>query len=290
MRAGPLSTNEVIAALNRYFVPVVSSNYETGDTGAAPPAEKAERRRIYDDFFARKLGVGDVHVYILRPDRSSLCGLDIGSALTQGKLAAFLEGVRSELNIPAGPPAFPPHPASAAPPAPADAMIFHLVARAGGQGSWHEFPSENWIVLPRAAWSLLLPPEPVVALHDSWRVPDAVADKLLAWFYPQTEEISLIPRSRIDQRELRMTVTAVQNGVARARIDGSLKLMHSFYPHKPHDDFVNAQLLGFMDFVPREGRIQRLRLITRKATYVDSDFEVTLRSVSRETLDAQSGQ
>jgi hypothetical protein len=287
LRAGPLSTNEVIETLNRYFVPVTSSNFETGDQGQAPRAEKVERQRIYGDFIAKKLGVGDVHVYILRSDGSSLRGLDIGSALTAGKLAEFLEDVRKELNNPAGPPAFPPHPASSAPSAPDDAMVFHLVARANAGGSWHEFPSENWIVLSRAEWSALLPPEPVVAPRNSWTVPRAVSDKLLAWFYPQTEEISEIPRSRIDESNLRMTVTTVQNGVARARIEGSLKLMHSFYPHKPHDDFVNAQLQGFMDFLPREGRIQRLRLITQKATYVDESFGVALRSVSRETLDAQ---
>ena len=46
---------------------------------------------------------------------------------------------------------------------------------------------------------------------------------------------------------------------------------------------MNATLVGFMDFVPAEGRIQRLRLITEKAMYVDQDFSAALRSVSRET-------
>ncbi len=277
----------MIGELNRFFVPVTSSNYDTGDAGQAPPAEKAERQRLYHDFLVKKLGVGDVHVYVMRPDGSSLRGLDIGNALAEGKLFAFLEDVRKELNPPAGTPSFPPHPASAAPSAPADSMILYLVARADAHGAWHEFPSENWIVLSADEWKQFLPPEPKVNLHDTWQVPRAASDKLLTWFLPQTEEISLVSRSRIDQGDLHMTITAVQNGVARARIEGPLKMMHTFYPHKPANDLVSAKIVGYMDFVPGEGRIQRLRLITEKATYVDQDFNAALRSVSRETLDAQ---
>ena len=289
MRAGPLSTNEVIETLNRYFVPVASSNYDTDDTGSAPRAEKVERQRIYGDFLRQKLGAGDVHVYIVRPDGTSLRGIDIGNALVEGKLAAFLEDVRKELRTPAGPPAFPPHPASVAPPAAPDALVFHLVARSDnvGRGGWHAFPSENWIVLSHAEWTGLLPPEPVVDRNNVWKASSAVAAKLMSGFYPQTEELTPGPRSRVDQAELRMTVTTLQNGVARARIEGSVKLMHSFYPMKPHDDFAESKVIGFMDFLPREGRIQRLRLVTEQAEYVDHPFTVTLRSVSQETLDSQ---
>jgi hypothetical protein len=287
LRAGPLSNSQVIGILNHYFVPVVSSNYDTGGQGSASPAEKKERQRIYLDFYEKKLGIGDVHVYILRPDLTSFRGLDIGTANTEGKLEAFLDGVRQELRIPAGDPAFPPRVWDSAPDAPADSMVFHLVSRGEHQGSWREFPSENWLVFSHQEWSGLLPPEPAVERHSTWQVPREVCDKLLAWFYPQTEEISEIPRSRIDEANLRMTVIEVENGVARARIDGSLKLMHSFYPHKPHEDFVTSKLMGFMDFVPKEGRIQRLRLITQNAVYVDEDFSVALRSVSRETIEAQ---
>jgi hypothetical protein len=287
LRAGPLSNSEVIETLNRYFVPVVSSNSETAPEGSAPPGEKSERKRIYLDFGTKNLGIGDVHVYILRPDLSSMCGLDIGSATAEGKLAAFLEAVRKQLQIPAGPPAFPPRVWSSAPAAPDDSMVFHLVARGERRGSWREFPSENWIVLSRSEWRALLPPSPDVAEHASWTIPRAVSDKLLTWFYPQTEEDSQKPRSRIDEGDLRMTVITLKDGVARARIDGSLKLSHSFYPGKPHEDLVNAQVIGFMDFVPSKDRIQRLRLITQKGTYIEEPFGAALRSVSRETLEAQ---
>lgn len=287
MRAGPLSTSEAINALNRYFVPVASSNYEIGPEGQAPPAEKAERGRIYHDFYEKKLGIGDVHVYILRPDLTSFGGMDIGSALGEGKLAGFLEDVRKQLQIPAGPPAFAPHNGSNPPAAPDDAMVFHLVTRGEGHGAWREFPSENWIVLQHAEWSALLPPEPSVSANTAWTVPRAVSDKLLAWFYPQTEVVSELPQTRLDQDDLRITVTTIHDGVARARIEGTLQLVHAFYPKTPHRDVMNARLLGFMDFVPAEGRIQRLRIVSDKATYGASPFDGALRSVSRETLEAR---
>jgi len=285
LRAGPLSNNEVINLLNRYYVPVASSNFATDPNGPAPDAEKKEHRRIYLDFYNRKLGVGDVHVYILRPDLTSLGGLDIGSALQQGKLAKYLEDVRTQLGTPAGDPAFPPHAWSTAPDAPADSMVFHLVARRSRYGTWHEFPSENWIVLGNADWRALLPPETPSA-GGSWQVPQAVTDKLLTWFLPQAEEVSWDSRSRIDEANLRMTVTRLENGLARARITGSVRLLHSMYPHRAHDDFSTAQLNGFMDFAVAEGRIQRLRIVAEKAVYMDEPFEAALASVSRETLDA----
>lgn len=271
----------MIEELNRYFVPVTSSN-----DGPAPPAEKAERQRIYEDFIARKLGSGTVHVYILRPDSSSLRGLDIVSVLTPGKLVAFLDDVRRELRTLAGPPAFVPHMASIPPPVSADSMVFHLVARGSPHNSWdYGIPSENWVVLNHTELSALLPPEPIVRRGSSWTVESRVADILLMWFYPQVEDPSQLNRSTIVYSHLHMTVTTIQNGAARARIEGRLKLSHPFYPNRL-DDFVSAQLIGFMDFVPREGRIQRLRLITKEATYKDYPLDVALRSVSHETLDA----
>jgi hypothetical protein len=277
----------VIAELNRYFVPVTSSNSETGDGGAASPAEKAERQRIYGDFAAKNLGTGAVHIYVLRPDGSGLRGADGLVAFPPGKLLAFLEGVRRELKTPEGPPAFPPHPASP-PPVPADSMVFHLVARGSPHNSWDRLPSENWIVLNHTEWGALLPPEPTVARRSSWTVSRRVSDILLAWFYPQIEEASQVPRGRIDNSDLRMVVTTIQNGVARARIEGWVKIrIPPVHKGKGEDTFASAPLIGFMDFGPSEDRIQRLGLITKDATYLGYPFDVALRSVSRETLDAR---
>ena len=58
MRAGPLSNPQVIELLNKYFVPVTSAN----------ELQDGDRYRIYHEFAAKKLGIGDVFVYVCAPD------------------------------------------------------------------------------------------------------------------------------------------------------------------------------------------------------------------------------
>ena len=285
MRAGPLSNPKIIDQLNRYFVPVTSSNEEADNGGTGPPAEKAERQRIYLDFYAKKLPLGDVNVYIVGPDGSSVAGLDIGSAMDADKMSAFLTRVVTQLRTVPGPPAVMPHPQSAAPASAADALILHLVSRSLAGGSWHEFPAENWIVLSRAEWTQLLPGE-APALKTSWEVPRPVAVKMAEWIYPQNEEKTQVNRSRVDVASFRMTVVTVENGLARARIDGKVRLKHTFYPGGNAEDFADSELLGFVDFDMSKRTIQRLRLATNKAIYAGIEFRASLVSMSRETLDA----
>jgi hypothetical protein len=266
-------------------VPVTSSNEEADEGGTGPPAERAERKRIYLDFYAKKLGIGDVHVYILAPDVSSIGGLDINSANDPEKMAALLTKVVAQLHTEPGPPAVKPHPQSAAPASAADSMILHLVSRSLAGGSWHEFPAENWIVLDRAEWGQLLPGD-TVGLNASWELPRPVAVKLAEWVYPQNEEKTQANRSRVDGATFEMTVVTIQNGVARARIDGRVRLKHSFYPGGGAEDYADSELVGFMDFGVAQRRIQRLRMVTTKAIYAGGEFQASLASMSRETLDA----
>ena len=266
-------------------MPVTSSNEETDEGGIAPPAEKGERRRIYLDFYGKKLPLGDVHVYIVGPDGSSVAGLDINSAADAVKMAAFLTHVSEQLHTEPGPPAVKPHPQSVAPSSPADSLILHLVSRSLAGGSWHEFPSENWIVLTRDEWGQLLPAGPAAA-NASWELPRPVAVKLAEWVYPQNEEKTQVNRSRVDLAAFRVTVVALEGGLARARIDGKVRLRHTFYPGGQNDDYADSELLGFVDFDVAQRRIQRLRLATAKATYAGIGFRASLVSMSRETLDA----
>ena len=62
--------------------------------------------------------------------------------------------------------------------------------------------------------------------------------------------------------------------------------MHSFYPGGKSEDIAVSILSGYMDFNVAEHRIQRLRLVTDKASYGASPFLTSLVSMSRETLDA----
>jgi hypothetical protein len=241
--------------------------------------------RIYADFLNRKLGAGDVHVYILKSDASSLAGLDPGSAADPPTLERFLTGVIHQLGTVPGAPLVKPQPQSVPPVSPPGNLVAHLVSRTFAAGPWHEFPSENWIVLSRQEWLQLLPASGA-RVDDSWQLDPALTRKLLSHFYPQTEETSNTDRSRIDEASLRLTITAMSADVARARFDGKLRMKHAFYPGKDHEDYVDATLTGFLDCNPTERRIQRLRLVTTHATYAGVKFGAALNSVSAETLEA----
>jgi hypothetical protein len=229
--------------------------------------------------------LGDVNVYIVGPDRTSVAGLDSNSANDSEKMAALLTRVVTQLHTEPGLPAVKPHAQSAAPASAADAMVLHLVSRSLAGGSWHEFPAENWIVLSRDEWTQLLPGE-ALTLKTSWEVPPPVAVKLAEWIYPQNEEKTQVNRSRVDVATFRLTAVTVGNGLARARIDGKVRLKHSFYPGGGAEDYADSELVGFVDFDMAKRTVQRLRLVTNKAIYAGTEFRASLVSMSRETLDA----
>jgi hypothetical protein len=286
LRAGSLSDPKVIDILNKYFVPVTSKNEEAAEeNGSGPPEEKRERQRIYLEFYGKKLGIGDVHVYIVAPDKSAVASLSVVDAQEPGKMIPFLEGIVAKLHVPPGAPAIRPHPTSRPPVVTGDSLVIHLVSRALAGGSWHEFPAENWIVLSRTEWNQLLPAEPV-PLKSSWAVPQSVAGRLAEWVYPQNEEKTGKNRSRVDVAEFRMTAVAVQGSLVRARIQGKIRLLHSFAPGGGSQDFAVSELNGYMDFDIAQHRIQRLRIVTTKADHNGTPFATSLVSMSKETLDA----
>jgi len=279
MRAGPLSDSKAIDLLNRYFVPVTMANEAADPSG--------ERGRIIGEFAEKKMGIGDVHVYVIGPDRAAIGGLDIGSALDNGKHLAFLSGIVDRLHTTPGAPAFAPHPQSAPPRVEPGAPAIHLVSRKlTDNKTWNEFPSENWLMLSREEWDRILPPAGA-ALHATWQIPQPVAVKLAEWIYPQTEETHAANRSRVELADFRLTLVALDGSLGRARIDAQVRLTHSFYPGRPSNETASSQLAGFADFDVTERRVQRLRIVTRKAEYQGLPFGCSLVSVSRETIEAQ---
>jgi hypothetical protein len=281
MRAGPLSNPKVIELLNRYFVPVTSPNEEAGDVGRIPE-ERSERKRIYLEFLNRKLPVGEVHVYLMDPDAHAIEGVDISHAAQSDYLIAALERTAAKLKTAAGPPVIQPAPRSVPPPHEADSMVFHLVARGSHEGDWRQFPAENWIVLSAAEWTALLPPAGA-GTGTVWNIDPKLASRLLMNFYPQTEETTSADRNRIDRLSLEMKILSVHNGEARVRIDGAIRMKHSFAPHRPDDNYVEAKVVGFMDFSPTARRIDVFRLVTTEATYGNEaereSFGAALRSI-----------
>jgi len=285
LRAGPLSNPKVIEILNRSFVPVYASNEDyVGAEGKAPPAEKAERHRIYGTFISQRLGAGDVHIYVVTGDGQPVEGIGVSKASEGDNLLVFLRNIEARLQIRPGSPAVQPRPLSAPPAAAADAMVFHTVARGANRGSWREFPGENWTVLDRPEWAGLLPPSPPKP-GDRWDADPAAARKLLTNFYPQTEEVNDQDRNRIEECTLSMRAFANTEGAVRVRIEGTVKMARRFYPMKGEYTPVSATVVGFMDIAGDNSRIRRFNLTTADAVFGREAFSVAQRYLPPEGLD-----
>jgi hypothetical protein len=142
-------------------------------------------------------------------------------------------------------------------------------------GSWGAYPVEDWIVLGKADWSRLLP-KGAIATGSTWEPDRDVTARILRHFYPSTENNDLA-KNRIDRQELKATVVWVKGPRARARLEGRLRMKHPFY-HRDDDNFVEASLLGFLDF-EAGGRLVDLQLITTEATYGRIRFGIAVRAV-----------
>jgi hypothetical protein len=277
MRAGPLSNSKVIELLNRYFVPVYAVNEDYELKGSAAAEEKAERARIFKEGYARHWSVGSVHVYVLRPDGHLFDTLHVAQAARPENLIALLEKAVTELKPASGQPIVPPAPQSQQPQCEKDSLPLHLVARSlDGRGAWGEFPVEDWIVLSRAEVEQLLAPKTFLT-GTTWTLDREVATKLLTHFYPATENND-VSKNKFERQSLKATVVSINEGVARARLEGDMKMEHWFY-HKPDGKFVEATVVGFVDFHPAKKEIGSLRLVTDEATYGGGKFAIGLRSL-----------
>src|SRR6516225_3136610 len=99
MRAGPLSSPEVIDLLNSAFVPVFAVNEDYGDAGPAPEPEKAEYRRIYSEALQAKLSAGTVHAYVLEGDGHPIDSLHVADAARTDRLVSMLKRVIRERKL-----------------------------------------------------------------------------------------------------------------------------------------------------------------------------------------------
>jgi hypothetical protein len=240
-----------------------------------------------------KLSAGTVHAYITAPDGHCIDSQHVATAAKVDQLTAMLERTVEKLKTPEGKPLVIPTTQSKAPKADADALVLHLTSRhltrkgddyvparktlgETKSAGWGAFAQENWIVLKRDEWTKLLPAANVIA-GVSWDMDKEVAARILTYFYPSTENND-VSKNRIDQQALKATVLSVKDGLVRARIDGSLKMKHPFYPGRPDDNFVEATVVGFIDFEPGK-KVRALQLVTDKATYGRTVFGVAVRSL-----------
>jgi hypothetical protein len=276
MRAGPLSSPKVIELLNSAFVPVFAVNEDYRDEGTAPDEDKAEYRRIYHEALDAKLSAGTVHAYIVDASGHPIDSLHVADAAQPDRLVALLERVIRDRKIVKGPTLVPPRPLSAVPACAPDSLILHLTARGHGN-SWDGFPSEDWIVLtPKQSAGLL--PADMPEVGHGWDVRQDVATEILTHFYPQTENNN-VSTHRFERCKLRGTIELVKDGIAHAWIEGEVRMSHSFYPGRADGNVVQADIVGYIDFEPRAGRVRRIRLATEGATYGTGKLDVAVRSV-----------
>jgi hypothetical protein len=295
MRAGPLSNSRVVELLNAHFVPVYLSNEDCARDGPAPAAEKAEKQRIFREAGQAKLSTGTVHVYILTPDGHPVDSLHVARASRVETLLDCLERAIARFKVEAGPTLVKPAPQSRPARKEADALLLHVTTRhlrrkgaafvplgdeaRRGQSQnagWGAEPGEDWVELPRAEWARLLGPAKVEA-GTSWEPDAKVVAKVLTHFYPPTENND-VAKNRIQEQALKATVLSVQDGVARVRLDGRLKMKHPFY-HRDDDNVVTAALVGYLEYEPARGALRTLQLVTDGATYGKGAFGAAARAL-----------
>jgi hypothetical protein len=288
MRAGPLSRTDVSETLNKFFVPVYTSNEDyrederTGQPAAVPAEERAAYEKIYHAALAAKLSTGTVHAYVLTPDGKPIDSLHVAEAASGDNLIRMLRRAVDRLQTPAGEALVQPRVQSSAPDKPSDdAMVLHLTSRADGtnpsDNSWNAYPSEDWIVLTKGDQAQLLPAVAKVSPGVNWEVNRGVATRILTHFYPQTENND-VGKNRIDHVRLTGTVVSVNDGVALARLDGDLRMCHPFY-HKQTEDIVEAKVVGYVEFDTASRAVKTFKLVTDKATYMKRGFDAGVEDV-----------
>jgi len=288
LRASAFSNDRVIGLLNGCYVPAYVASADYAPDGRAPAEEKAVLGRIRRRAAEAGLGDSSNFTWILNADGTPLAALDACHALADGLLGLLEEQVQ----VGEGKPLIAPALQSRPPAHESDDLVLHLTCRyLERQGAEYVLPkielgrstnyfsrgcpAENWLVWPRSQWTKLLPG--AVKVGDSWELDPEATTPLLRVIYPPTEDND-VARNRIDQSSLRATIVALDSGVARARLDGTLRMKHRFDPEKDDNKFVEAVLTGFMDFEVNQPTIRALELVSTRATYGKSDFGVALRS------------
>jgi hypothetical protein len=280
MRAGPLSDDKVIALLNAHFVNVFVSNEEYEGDGPAPKEERELRNRVWREALHKKLPSGTVHAYLLSPAGGSVFdSMHVADAARTERFLPMLKKAIDRYGVPAGRPVVAPAAQSRPPKANEGELVLHLTSRGFNQGSWREFPGENWIVLPRDAWQKFLPPDGSKPGASSVVAP-TVSEQILTHFYPQTENND-VQSNRFEAQELTAKVLPGKEGdggVVRVRLDGRLRMKHAFYPGRKDDTRVDAIVAGLLEFDRVTGRVRKLQIATVEAKYGKEGFGVAVTS------------
>jgi hypothetical protein len=285
LRASSLSSAKVIDLLNSYFVAVSLRNQDFGDGGAASAEAKAEKARIYRDALNAGMHAGTVCVYLVSPEGRPMAVAPANENLLYDPdcLAEFMLQVVRQLDVVKAEPSAALKHHSPGPRASAGSLVLHIVARylerkgdvcvpydvkavlgTKNGRNWANLPSQDWVVLAGPEWTSLLPPGEV-RVDSTWKPGEAVTGKLLRHFYPPTENTD-INKNRIEQLIIQARVESIEHGIARARLDGRLRMKHPFY-HQDDNNFVEADLIGYVRFKTDTREITSFRLATEHGRY-----------------------
>jgi hypothetical protein len=292
LRAGPLSDDKVIGLLNGYFVPVYAPYASEETEGVVSVEEENEIQRIWRESLERKVGYGMVHVYLLEPATGHpFDSIGVVKASITNNLLDFLGKAVDRYKVKEGKPLVKPGRQVFPSQVPPDSLVLHLTARDLGclkpgpaeprardcnVGNWKEFAAENSIVLDKAEWSKLAPPQGAA----SWKIPQEVASKILVYFYPQLEA-NVVSNHRVNDGVLTASVASTTKGIVRIRLGGTLSMKRV---QEPNAVFVEAPLVGYYDYDPAKRRIQTFRLMAENGTSGSRSFGVAVRSVAAEEL------
>lgn len=284
MRASSFSNAAVIDLLNSSFVPVHLRNQDFGESGSASPGERAEKERIYREALEAGMHAGSVCVYLIAPDGHPVAAAPLNEpvAADPKRLTELMQKTLADLQTTTGEALVAPKPA--APPAmDEDSRALHVVGRyLERQGTelrpfdvktllgttqgvgWASVPADSWIVLTKDEWTSLLPAK-TSARGAVWDLPPAVLSKVLDQLYPPTENTD-VRKNRIERQSVRAELEEIDGNIGRVQLEGSFKMKHPFY-HEDDQNYVEADLHGYLEFDISARTLRALRLVTDRATY-----------------------
>jgi RNA polymerase sigma-70 factor (ECF subfamily) len=270
-REGPLSNSEVIDAINSRTIPVYCNS---GDK------DSPELSRICRDALKAKLTVGTERLYLLEPDGKIVDSLHTCHVTVAGLLESLKKISRA-----AGPTLVLPAPQSVPPSG--DSRSLHLTARYldkndrplpfNSRASYHAFPAEEWVALTPDLEAALVP-NAAAPPGASWYVDMAAAARLLSHLYPLTGNYGPSERNRIEEAGLSAKVVAGRRSTAWIRLDGRVRLGHTFFADKDERS-VDAVVTGYLEVDRKEKKIRVLRLVTDQAVYGKEKFGVAITNV-----------
>jgi hypothetical protein len=285
MRVSSLSDERVIALVSKHFIPAWISR-DRYQMDKISREEQLLLGRIDLTRRQKKFEGGSVCVYIAKPDGDVQATMIVHKAWKPDLLIPFLKKMiddhnpkpRKDEDIKPAALAEEPKPKGK------DGRLFFVRSRFDGKEN--RGTSRDIVELTKTEWSAFVAAKGA-KVGDSWKIPKAVAEKLLTHAYPPVAHWNA-KWSKIDSCSLTATVKSVKDGVVKVRLEGKLELI---YPYKGEKDDarMSAKLVGHVT-CDEDGGLKAVALTSDGATYVSywqSRSQTRSMSVAIESASAE---